>query len=79
MNLATHITPLIRPQALDKERKACEENAKTFIYNWHNREALDNSLSLCLEETKAKLEAGTPYVIRFKTPQDETLHLEGCC
>ena len=32
-------------------------------------------MSLCLKETKAKLEAGTPYVIRFKTPQDETLHL----
>ena len=64
------------PQALDKERKACEENSKTFIYNWHNRETLDNSLSLCLEETKEKLEAGTPFVIRFKTPQDEILHLE---
>ena len=64
------------PQALDKERKACEENSKTFIYNWHNRETLDNSLSLCLEETKEKLEAGTPFVIRFKTPKDEILHLE---
>jgi glutamyl-tRNA synthetase len=29
-----------------------------------------------LEETKAKLEAGTPFVIRFKTPKDEILHLE---
>ena len=64
------------PQALDKERKACEENSKTFIYNWHNRETLDNSLSLCLEETRAKLEAGTPFVIRFKTPQDKTLILK---
>ena len=64
------------PQALDKERKACEENSKTFIYNWHNRETLDNSLSLCLEETRAKLEAGTPFVIRFKTPQDEILYLK---
>lgn len=64
------------PQALDKERKACEENSKTFIYNWHNREALDNSLSLGLEETRAKLEAGTPFVIRFKTPQDEILYLK---
>ena len=36
------------PQALDKERKACEENSKTFIYNWHNRKKgrLINSLVL---------------------------------
>jgi glutamyl-tRNA synthetase len=29
-----------------------------------------------LEETRAKLEAGTPFVIRFKTPQDEILYLK---
>ena len=29
-----------------------------------------------MEETRAKLEAGTPFVIRFKTPQDEILYLK---
>ena len=29
-----------------------------------------------MEETKEKLEAGTPFVIRFKTPQDEILYLK---
>lgn len=64
------------PEALDRERKSCEENSKTFIYNWHNREALDNSISLPLEQTQAKLKAETPYVIRFKTPKDEILNLQ---
>ena len=64
------------PEALDRERKSCEENSKTFIYNWHNRETLDNSISLPLEQTQAKLKAETPYVIRFKTPKDEILNLQ---
>ena len=64
------------PEALDRERKSCEENSKTFIYNWHNRETLDNSISLPLEQTQAKLKAETPYVIRFKTPKDEVLNLQ---
>lgn len=60
-------------EALDTLRKDHEANKKTFIYNWHNRETLDNSLCLTAEETKAKIESGVPYVIRFKTPKDETL------
>ena len=36
---------------------------------------LNNSLALSAEETKAKLDSGEDYVIRFKSPQDETLHL----
>ncbi|MCT4700240.1 glutamate--tRNA ligase [Tenacibaculum haliotis] len=63
-------------EALDAQRKNDEENGKTFIYNWHNRATLDNSLNLSDEEIKNKLEAGTKYVVRFKTPQDETLLLQ---
>jgi glutamyl-tRNA synthetase len=37
---------------------------------------LSNSLSLSEDEVNAKLEAGDDYVIRFKSPQDETLHLK---
>ncbi|WP_225035938.1 glutamate--tRNA ligase [Winogradskyella sp. SM1960] len=64
-------------EQLDAERKAHEAEGKTFIYNWHNREKgrLVNSLVLTETETKAKIEAGDDYVIRFKSPQDETLHL----
>ena len=62
-------------ETLDFHRKDHEEKGKTFIYNWHNRLKLSNSLSLSAEETQAKLDAGDDYVIRFKSPQDETLHL----
>lgn len=60
---------------LDYYRKDHESKGKTFIYNWHNRHFLSNSLALTQEETQAKLDAGEDYVIRFKSPQDETLHL----
>jgi len=64
-------------EQLDAHRKDHEAKGKTFIYNWHNREKgrLVNSLVLSDEEVQAKIEAGEDYVIRFKSPQDETLHL----
>ncbi len=63
-------------QNLDFHRKDHEEKGKTFIYNWHNRLKLSNSLSLSSEDVQTKLDAGDDYVIRFKSPQDETLHLK---
>jgi glutamyl-tRNA synthetase len=62
-------------ETLDFHRKDHEAKGKTFIYNWHNRLKLSNSLSLSADEVEAKLDAGDDYVIRFKSPQDETLHL----
>ncbi len=62
-------------ETLDFHRKDHEAKGKTFIYNWHNRLKLSNSLSLSAEEVKVKLDAGEDYVIRFKSPQDETLNL----
>lgn len=61
--------------ALDAQRKQHEEQGKTFIYNHHNREKLDNSLTNPAEEVAKRIAAGEDYVIRFKTPVDETLHL----
>ncbi|WP_461588998.1 glutamate--tRNA ligase [Winogradskyella sp.] len=65
-------------EQLDTHRKDHEANGKTFIYNWHNREKgrLVNSLVLSEEDVKAKIDAGEDYVIRFKSPQDETLVLQ---
>lgn len=63
-------------EALDAHRTEHEANGKTFIYNWHNRLKLNNSLSLSAEELAEKLQAGSDFVIRFKSPQDETLHLK---
>ena len=62
-------------EALEQHRKQHEAEGKTFIYNWHNREKLDTSLVLSKEETEKRIAAGDAYVIRFKTPVNETLHL----
>ena len=65
-------------EELDAHRKDHEAKGKTFIYNWHNREKgrLVNSLVLTEEETNSRLEAREHYVVRFKSPQDETLELK---
>ena len=65
-------------EQLDGHRKQHEAEGKTFIYNWHNREKgrLVNSLVLSEEEVQQRIDAGENYVIRFKSPQDETLILE---
>src|SRR5690606_34074134 len=60
---------------LDAHRKDHEEKGKTFIYNWHNRLKLNNSLVLSAEETQQKIENGDEYVIRFKSPENEMLML----
>jgi glutamyl-tRNA synthetase len=62
-------------EALDAHRKQHEAEGKTFIYNWHNREKLDTSLVISKEESDKRIAAGEDYVIRFKTPVNETLHL----
>lgn len=62
-------------EALDAARKLEEEQGKTFIYNHTNREKLDTSLVISADETAKRIAAGEHYVIRFKTPVNETLHL----
>ncbi|WP_209401220.1 glutamate--tRNA ligase [Pseudozobellia sp. WGM2] len=63
-------------EKLDFHRKDHEAKGKTFIYNWHNRLKLDNSLSLMPEEVQKRIDAGEDYVIRFLTPPDEKLQLK---
>ena len=62
-------------EALDTLRKQYEAEGKTFIYNWSNREKLDTSLVIATEEVQQRIASGEDYVIRFKTPVNETLHL----
>jgi glutamyl-tRNA synthetase len=52
-------------ESLEQHRKNHEEKGKTFIYNWHNRMKLNNSLVLGEEKTKEKLDNEHPYVVRF--------------
>ncbi|MDT0685516.1 glutamate--tRNA ligase [Autumnicola psychrophila] len=63
-------------EALDDHRKDHEAKGKTFIYNWHNREKLSNSISLSEKEIQEKLDADEPFVVRFKSPENETLHIK---
>ena len=58
------------PQELDEQRKKSEEKGETFIYNWHNRQSLNNSLSISKEEVQDRINNGQEYVIRFKMPQE---------
>lgn len=62
-------------ESLENHRKQHEAQGKTFIYNWHNREKLDTSLVISKEETQKRIASGEAYVIRFKTPVNETLYL----
>jgi glutamyl-tRNA synthetase len=63
-------------ESLDAHRKQHEAEGKTFIYNHHNREKLDTSLVITKEETAKRITNNEDYVIRFKTPVNETLHLQ---
>ncbi len=63
-------------EELDFHRKDHEEKGKTFIYNWHNREKLTNSLSLNAEEVSLRMQRGDKYVVRFKAPTNEILDLQ---
>ncbi|WP_127140376.1 glutamate--tRNA ligase [Flagellimonas marinaquae] len=63
------------PEILEHHRKDHESKGKTFIYNWHNRLKLTNSLSLSNEEVRAKIDAGEDYVIRFRSPENEKIVL----
>ena len=63
-------------ESLDNLRTACEAEKKTFIYNWHNRLELDNSLVLDANEVEKRIANGDKYVVRFKSPQDEILVMQ---
>ena len=62
-------------ESLDAQRKLEEEQGNTFIYNHHNREKLDTSLVISASATATRIADGAAYVIRFKTPVNETLHM----
>lgn len=63
-------------EELDAIRSQHEAEKKTFTYNHVTRENLNNSLALSADEVKAKIEAGEAYVVRYKMPVGEELHLE---
>src|SRR5690554_4429193 len=63
------------PDQLAALRTEYEEKGETFIYNWHNRDHLNNSLALSQEDIQKKLNSGEAFVIRFKVPQNQEITL----
>ncbi len=63
------------PEELDQKRKEAEANKEVFVYNQASRNTLNNSLYLGMEKAEALIQAGTPYVVRFKMPENETVEI----
>jgi glutamyl-tRNA synthetase len=61
---------------LNRHREDHQKKGKTFIYNWHNRLKLKNSLSLSKKDTDKLLKSGEPFVIRFKASEDKQIVTE---
>lgn len=61
---------------LNQQRQMLEAKGETFIYNWQNRQDLDNSISLSSKEVQQRLEDNKPYVIRFKVVENKELQLQ---
>ena len=59
-----------RPEAPEAKRKEYEAEKKTFQYDCNTRSQMENSLSLGMEEAQRRIDAGDPYVVRFKFPED---------
>ena len=61
---------------LDVLRKQYESEKKNFQYDCNTRKGLKNSLTLSKEEVEDLLNQGVAYVIRFKFPENEDIHLD---
>ncbi|MDC3156161.1 glutamate--tRNA ligase family protein, partial [bacterium] len=53
---------------LEWHRNDHKKRGKTFIYNWHNRLKLKNSLSMSSPEVESILNSKAKFVVRFKAP-----------
>ena len=55
-------------EELEWHRDDHKKRGKTFIYNWHNRLKLKNSLSMSSPEVESILNSKAKFVVRFKAP-----------
>ncbi|MBT5427288.1 MAG: glutamate--tRNA ligase [Bacteroidetes bacterium] len=60
-------------EELDASRQMAQDEGGKFSYDAATRKGLRNSLTLPELEVKALIEAGEPYVIRFKFPENEEI------
>lgn len=59
------------PEELEVLREKAEAEKTRFSYDMNTRNALNNSLALSAEEVNNLKAKGTPYVVRFKMPENE--------
>jgi glutamyl-tRNA synthetase len=64
------------PEELDVIRKQYEAEKKAFQYDASTRGKMKNSLTLPTEEVKNLLESGAAFVVRFKMPENEEIHVQ---
>ena len=55
-------------EELEWHRNEHKKKGKTFIYNWHNRLKLKNSLSMSSAEVESLINSKGKFVVRFKAP-----------
>lgn len=63
------------PEDLDNIRKEKEAQKQQFQYDVFTRKNMRNSLTLSENEVKELLASGVHYVIRFKMPENEIIHM----
>ncbi len=63
------------PEELETIRKKYESEKKNFQYDNQTRTQMRNSISLSSKEVKELLDKETPYVIRFKFPENTEVKL----
>lgn len=61
------------PEQLDTIRSEYEKEGNVFLYNHKNRNQLNNQFSISEQELQQRLNNNTPYVIRFKIPENTTV------
>ena len=62
-------------ESLDAMRAEAEARGETFSYNYTVREKLDTSLRLSPQEVQDRIARGDQWVIRFKMPENELVHM----
>ncbi len=64
------------PEELEELRKTHEARGETFVYDASVRNSLKNSLNMEPLAVKKLIDAGTPYVIRFRFEADQEIRMQ---
>ena len=62
-------------EELDRLRAEAEGRGEAFSYNYKVRGQLATSLALSPDEVKQRIDRGDQWVIRFKMPENEAVHM----